>query len=144
MKSKIFLLPATLLATLITSGCVRTSTLEWSRPEQPVTSSSGAQVLYHLKARNCGLYLFNTIPVWSGKVTRPNRKDYELGQDMVTSWDMRRLLDKELKRLGADRVEDIKMSSYSSGAWGLWIFWKKSMTATGLAVKSRPAAKKLQ
>ena len=73
----------------------------------------------------------------------PNRKDYELWEDMVNYWDMRRLLDCELKRLGADEVEDISMKSYSSGAWGLWIFWKKSMTATGVAVKNSTNTKKM-
>ena len=129
-------------AIVLLNGCVRTSTLEWIKPDQQIYSSSGKPVLWHLKARNCGLYLFNVIPIWSGKVNYPNRKDYELWQDMVNYWDMRRLLDRELKRLGADGVEDIKMNSYSSGAWGLWIFWKKSMTATAVAVKNVPNAKK--
>ena len=62
---------------------------------------------------------------------------------MVNYWDMRRLLDRELKRLGADEVEDISMKSYSTGAWGLWIFWKRSMTADGVAVKNPPKIKKM-
>ena len=129
-------------AVIFAGGCVRTSTLEWIKPEQQICSSTGKPVVWHLKARNCGLYLFNVIPIWSGKVDYPNRKDYELWQDMVNYWDMRRLLDRELKRLGADEVEDISMKSYSSGAWGLWIFWKKSMTATAVAVKNVPKVKK--
>ena len=133
---------ATLL--LLGAGCVRTSTLEWVKPETETFSSSGKPVVYHLNARNCGLYLFNVIPIWSGKVDMPNRKDYELWEDMVNYWDMRRLLDRELKRLGADEVEDISMKSYSSGAWGLWIFWKKSMTATGVAVKNGTNEKKMR
>lgn len=131
------------MALLLFSGCIRTSTLEWIKPEQGTFSTSGKPVVYHLNARNCGLYLFNVIPIWSGKVDMPNRKDYELWEDMVNYWDMRRLLDCELKRLGADEVEDISMKSYSSGAWGLWIFWKKSMTATGVAVKNNTNAKKM-
>lgn len=139
---KLIILSLLSSAIVLLNGCVRTSTLEWIKPEQQICSSSGKPVLWHLKARNCGLYLFNVIPIWSGKVNYPNRKDYELWQDMVNYWDMRRLLDRELKRLGADEVEDIKMNSYSSGAWGLWIFWKKSMTATAVAVKNVPNAKK--
>ena len=131
------------MALFLVSGCIRTSTLEWVKPEKEAFSTSGNQVVYHLNARNCGLYLFNVIPIWSGKVDMPNRKDYELWEDMVNYWDMRRLLDCELKRLGADQVEDISMKSYSSGAWGLWIFWKKSMTATGVAVKNNTNSKKM-
>ena len=128
---------------MIFCGCVRTSTREWIKPAPDTVSSSGKKVLWHLKARNCGVYLFNVVPIWSGKVNYPNRKDYELWQDMVNYWDMRRLLDRELKRLGADEVEDISMKSYSTGAWGLWIFWKRSMTADGVAVKNPPKIKKM-
>ena len=131
-------------AILSGGGCVRTSTLEWSKPVPGAVSSSGTPVVWQLKARNCGVYLFNVVPIWSGKESRPNRKDYRIGQDRVNEWDMRRLLDSQLHKLGADRVEDIKMESYSSGAWGLWIFWKRSMTATGVAVKKQSPAKKLQ
>ena len=129
-------------AILSGGGCVRTSTLEWSKPVPGAVRSSGTPVVWQLKARNCGVYLFNVVPIWSGKESRPNRKDYRIGQDRVNEWDMRRLLDSQLHKLGADRVEDIKMSSYSSGAWGLWIFWKKSMVATGLAVKNASKQKK--
>ena len=141
---KYFLLTAFAATVLLAGGCVRTSTLEWTPAQIGDVSSSGKEVAYHLKARNCGLYLFNCIPIWSGKVSRPNRKDYELWEDMVNEWDMRRLLDRELKRLGASHVEDVKMSSYSSGAWTLWIFWKKSMTASAVAIKKAPKAKKTE
>lgn len=141
---KYFLLTAFAAAVLLTGGCVRTSTLDWTSAQHGDVSSSGKEVAYHLKARNCGLYLFNCIPIWSGKVSRPNRKDYELWQDMVNEWDMRRLLERELERLGASHVEDVKMSSYSSGAWTLWIFWKKSMTASAVAIKKAPKAKKTE
>ena len=124
-------------------GCVRTSSLEWIKPAPDTVSSSGKKVVWHLKARNCGVCLFNVVPIWSGKVNYPNRKDYDLWRDMVNYWDMRRLLDHELKRLGADEVEDISMQSYSTGAWGLWIFWKRSMTAQGVAVKNPPKIKKM-
>ena len=139
---KYFLSMAFAAAVLLTNGCVRTSTLEWMPAQAGEVSSSGKEVAYHLKARNCGLYLFYYIPIWSGKVSRPNRKDYELWEDMVNEWDMRRLLDREIKRLGAAGAEDVRMESYSSGMWTLWIFWKRSMTATAVAVKKAPDAKK--
>ena len=139
---KYFMLMSVAAAGLLTGGCVRTSTLEWMPAAPGEVSSSGKEVAYHLKARNCGLYLFNFIPIWSGKVSRPNRKDYALWEDRVNEWDMRRLLDRELKRLGATHVEDVRMNYYSTGAWTLWIFWKKSMTASADAIKKAPEAKK--
>lgn len=129
-------------AAVLAGGCVRTSTLEWRAAQPGEVSSSGREIAYYLKARNCGLYLFNCIPIWSGKVSRPNRKDYTLWKNMVNEWDMRRLLDRELERLGATHVEDVEMNYYSTGAWTLWIFWKKSMTASAVAIKSAPVAKK--
>ena len=63
-------------------------------------------------------------------------------RDQINEWDMRRLLDCQLKQLNAESVEDVEMSSYSTGAWTLWIFWKKSMTASAVAVKKAPTAKK--
>lgn len=139
---KFIVIAAAVSALCFAGGCVRTSTLEWIPAAPGTVTSTGKPAAYHLKARNCGLYLFNVLPIWSGKVSRPNRKDYELWEDMVNYWDMRRLLDCELHRLKAGPVEDIKMDSYSTGMWGLWIFWKKSMVATGVAVKNMPGTKK--
>lgn len=143
MKKYVMLLSAAVVAAVV-SGCVRTSTLEWLPAQPGEISSSGREIAYHLKARNCGLYIFNILPVWSGSVTRPNRKDYTMWKDGINEWDMRRLLNSQNKNLEIIGIEDVKMDSWSTGAWTLWIFWKKSMTATAVAVKKAPVVKKMQ
>ncbi|MCI5778496.1 MAG: hypothetical protein MR051_01530 [Lentisphaeria bacterium] len=121
---------------LLLAGCAQTSTLQWTAPVPGQQSRSGAPVLWNLTAVNNGMYLFYFIPVWCGYNTRPNRHDYELGKHLLTEPEMRRMLDCHLQELKADRVEDVEFTESSSGALGLWIIWKRSMRATGVAVKA--------
>ena len=123
-------------------GCAHTSTLEWSEGHPGQVSSEGHEVLWNLSAANRGMYLFNLIPLWSGYATRPNRHEYKLGQNTLTRAYMRRMLDLNLKRWGADKVEDVEISSTETGAFSLWIVWRRTMRATGVAVKVTPDEKK--
>ena len=125
-----------------TAGCQHTSTLTWTPGEPGQVTASGKKVKWNLTGVNNGMYLFNCIPLWCGYPTRPNRHDYELFQHLLTVPEMRKLLDDKLKELGADAVEDIKITETSSGAAGLWIVWKRSMRATGYAVENKGAGQK--
>lgn len=129
-------------AAVMLAGCVQTSTVTWSPAIPGQKSSDGHKAVWNLHARNCGLYLFYYIPIWSGKVTRPNRGDYEIFKDNVNEWGMYRLLDSRLAMLDASRVEDVKFKSHSSGMLGLWIFWKRSMIADAVAVVPGGKSKK--
>lgn len=141
---KKFVLACGAVLVLATAGCMKTSTLSWSPALPEQRSKDGLPVVWNVKARNCGLYLFYFIPIWSGKVTRPNRCDYELFRHNVNEWDMYRLLDSRLKQLDAQRVEDVAIKTHSSGLLGLWIFWMRSITAEGVAVvQPRPAKKNI-
>lgn len=120
------------------AGCSHTSSLSWEAPAPGQRSSSGNEVLWNLTAVNRGMYLFNLIPLWSGYETRPNRHEYKIGQDMLTRPAMRRMMDVHLDKWDADKVEDIEISESSSGAFSLWIVWRRTMTATGVAVKVVP------
>jgi hypothetical protein len=133
---------AACMVILLATGCTHTSTLTWTPGEPEQVTSSGKKVVWNLTGVNNGMYLFNCIPLWSGYSTRPNRHDYKLFQDQLTVPEMRKLLDDKLKELGADAVEDIQISESSSGAMGLWIVWKRSMRATGCAVKNDSAKTK--
>lgn len=127
---------------LLCAGCAHTSTLEWEKAYPDQVSSEGNPVLWNLTATNRGMYLFNFIPLWTGHPTHPNRHEYEIGQDMLSRPQMRRMMDIHLKKWGADKVEDVQVSSSSSGAFSLWIVWRKTMRATGVAVKVMPEDKK--
>ena len=127
-----------MLLLILASGCAHTSTLDWSKPFPEQRSSSGKPVVWNIHAVNRGMYLFNLIPLWSGYETRPNRHEYKIGQDMLTRPAMRRMMDVHLDKWDADKVEDIQISESSSGAFSLWIVWRRTMTATGVAVKVVP------
>lgn len=126
------------------TGCSHTSTLSWEAPVPGQRSSKGNQVMWNLTAVNRGMYLFNLIPLWSGYETRPNRHEYKIGQNMLTRPAMRRMMDVHLDKWKADRVEDVKISESASGAFSLWIVWRRTMTATGVAVKVTPDNEKTE
>ena len=123
------------LLVLFCAGCAHTSTLEWQEPAANQLSSRGNPVVQNVTAVNRGMYLFNLIPLWSGYPTRPNRHEYKVFQDTLDRANMRRMMDVHLDKWGADRVEDVEIKTSSSGAFSLWIIWRRTMTATGVAVK---------
>ena len=129
---------------LIACGCAHTSTLDWTKPEPNQLSKSGNPVVWNVHAVNRGMYLFNLIPLWSGYPTRPNRHEYLLGQHKLTRGQMRRMLEHNLDKWEADRIEDVEISSSSSGAFSLWIIWCRTMQARGVAVKNVPYGKKTE
>lgn len=131
-----------MLLLILASGCAHTSTLDWSKPFPEQRSSSGKPVVWNIHAVNRGMYLFNVIPLWSGYPTRPNRHEYKLCQDTLNRAQMRRMLVHHLDKLGADRIEDVEINSSSSGAFSLWLIWRRTMEARGVAVKNAPERKK--
>lgn len=124
------------LACLAVGGCAETSSLYWHKPAVGQISSQGNQVMWNLEAENRGMYLFNLIPLWSGYPTRPNRHEYKLMQNTLNRAQMRIMLDLYLEQLGADKVEDVEISETSSGAFSLWIIWRRTMKADAVAVKN--------
>ena len=133
MKRLLLFLPALLLL----CGCAVTSTVKHTNAAPGDVSASGKRAVAHLEGMNSGGYLFYYIPLWSGKENRPNRRDYDTFEHHLRPRDMRKMLKLYAKRLGADDVEDIKISTASTGVWTLWIFWKRSIHATGTAVESK-------
>lgn len=139
---KYFKAAAAAITLLLFAGCAHTSTLTWEKPLPDQQSSSGNPVVYNLTAVNRGMYLFNCIPLWSGSITNPNRHKYIIGYDNLDRAGMRRIMDVHLDKWEADKVEDVEVSSSSSGAFTLWIVWRRTMRATGVAVKIDPKNEK--
>ena len=123
------------------TGCAHTSTLEWQPAAPGEISNSGKRVLWRLNAANNGMFLFYWIPVWTGYATRPNRHEYKIFENDLTPHRIRRTLDRYLKEMGADAVEDFKWSETASGWLGLGIVWKRSIYAEGVAVTNKPEKK---
>ncbi len=132
------------LLIVVCAGCAHTSTLKWEKPAADQRSSSGNPVVQNVTAVNRGMYLFNLIPLWSGYPTRPNRHEYKVFQDTLDRAHMRRMLDLHLEKWEADRVEDVEITTSSSGAFTLWIIWRRTAIATGVAVKVDQDSKKTE
>ena len=118
---------------LLPSGCV-TSTFRMTDPEPGQLSSEGHAIRKVLHGMNTGVYLFYWIPLWSGKPRRPNRREYDLFEHQVDWKAMRRMFDKANRRLKGDAIEDFSCRESSSGAFGLWIVWKRAVRAQALCV----------
>ena len=121
---------------LLPSGCV-TSTFRMTDPEPGQLSSEGHAIRKVLHGMNTGVYLFYWIPLWSGKPRRPNRREYDLFEHQVDWKAMRRMFDKANRKLKGDGIEDFTCRESSSGAYGLWIVWKRAVRAEALCVSRR-------
>ena len=140
-KKTLFLLLPALVLLSFAAGCAHTSTLEWQAAAPGEKSSSGKKVLWRLKAANNGMFLLYWIPIWTGYASRPNRHEYKVFENDLTSYSVRRTLDKYLEEMGADAVEDVKYSETASGWLGLGIIWKRSISAEGVAITLKPEKK---
>lgn len=133
---------ALLLTAFFVSGCVNTSMVEYHQPQAGEKSRSGKTVVSHLEVFNTGVYLFNRFPVWSGSVYYPNVRRYRLFEDQINEWGLRRLMDTGVRMCGAESVEDVEFTSDATGAFTLWIFWRRTVRGHGIAVKNPPVKKK--
>ncbi len=142
-----FRMISALAAIVLLSGCTTSSLIE-TPPVPGQVSSSGYPVAANFKAMNSGVFLFYFLPLWTGSPGRPDQRDYDLFLNQLRPKYARMMMDARLERLEADAVEDFRIRNSASGWWTLWIFWKRSFYASGVAVrhpvsgKNAPAAKK--
>ncbi len=123
------------LVLVLMSGCV-TSTVKHTMAPKGEKAPSGNRAVAQLEGMNSGIFLFYYIPLWSGKDTRPNRREYKTFRNLVEPVNMKRMFNMYSKKfLKADGVENIKTEEKSSGVWTLWILWKRSVHGTATAVK---------
>ena len=121
------------VSALFSGGCV-TSTFKMTDPAPGQVSREGHPVRKVLHGMNTGVYLFYWIPLWSGNPRRPNRREYDVFTHQVEWKSMRRMFDRANGMLKGDGVEDFSCRESSSGAFGLWIFWKRAVRAEALSV----------
>lgn len=140
MKRSLLSFAAALFVLCAASGCV-TSTLKMTPAEPGRLSRSGKPVAYSLVGMNSGVYLFYYIPLWTGNPNYPNQRDYDIFRDRVDDKAIYRMFDGANRRRRTGGVEDVSITSHSSGVWTLWIFWKRSVYGRGVLV-SKPGRKK--
>lgn len=117
------------------AGC-NTSIVMSQPPAKGQTSSTGARVVANLEGGNWGLFLFYGIPLWSGNPNRPNRRDYITFQNRIKNKYTTGMLKGWARQMNAE-VEDIQIRDFSTGAFSLWIFWRRSQTVTAVAVEKK-------
>lgn len=116
------------------SGCV-TSTVSHLPPAEGQKSSTGVPVVGNLSGSISGIYLFNLIPLWSGSPSRPNRNDYDMFVDHVRKPYLLQMLDNRARQLDGDGMADAVCREHSTGAFTLWLFWKRTISGTAVAVR---------
>ena len=131
MKKCLFLLCLVLLC----SGCT-TSVCRHYKMEPESRSSSGRIAVAGIRGQNTGCYLFNCIPVWSGKPHRPNEKKWSMWRNYVRKRDLRKMFAVRAKQLGADDIEDFSVTEENSGLWSLGIIWTRTVSGQCVAVKN--------
>ena len=125
-------------AVLLTgAGCTTSVCRHYDAPES--TGSSGRPAVAVIKGMNCGVFLFYGIPLWSGTPHRPNESEWDLWLNQVRERDIVRMLHLRAGQLGADDIDDVKIRETGSGWWSLWIFWRRTITGSCVAVKNLPA-----
>lgn len=133
---KCFVMSVLAAAVLAGSTGCNTSVVKSLPPVEGQTSSAGSRVVANLEGSNWGLFLFYYIPLWSGNPNRPNRRDYITFRNRIENKYTAGMLRGWAGQMKAD-VEDIQISDSSTGLFSLWILWRRSQTATAVAVKKK-------
>lgn len=120
---------------LLCSGCT-TSVCRHYKVDSESRSSSGRIAVAGIRGQNTGCYLFNCIPVWSGKPHRPNEKKWSMWRNYVRKRDLRKMFSVRAKQLGADDIEDFSVVEECSGLWSLGIVWTRTISGQCVAVKN--------
>ncbi|MDD3885408.1 MAG: hypothetical protein PHI35_00870 [Victivallaceae bacterium] len=135
MKHNLIAVAALMLLLLISAGCT-TSTISETKFSHGETAPSGRELVANIKGSNTGLFLFYYLPIWSGSYTKPNRRDYDFWENQLRFKHMDMMLRRRAEKLGADDIENMRISENSSGFWSLWILWKRNIMASADAVRN--------
>ncbi len=117
-------------------GCA-TSVVVHQPPVAGQLSSSGTPVVGNLSGSISGVYLFNLVPLWSGVPGRPNRNEYDMFVDYAREPCLLEMLNRRAGQLKGDGIEDVVWKEHSTGAFTLWLFWKRTVDGSAVAVRKR-------
>ena len=127
---------------LLLSGCMSGTSIVTVDPVPAGPEYQGRPVLGIIQAQNRGMYLFNAIPLWSGKPAKPNYRRYSMFRNFLRQGYMDQMLMDEGRRLKAEKVVVANSSEESSGWFSLWIVWTRHLRSEGIALGKTPAAEK--
>jgi len=98
------------------------------------TSYQGRKVLGIIKAENRGMFLFYGIPLWTGRPTSPNYRQYAMFRNYLRPGYMDQMLEYEGRLLNAKKIAVVHASEQSRGWFSLWIVWARQMRTEGIAL----------
>ena len=125
---------ASLPVLFLLCGCMGGTSIVTVDPVPAGTEYQGRQVLGIIQAENRGMFLFNAIPIWTGKPHMPNHRRYSMFRNYLKEGYMDRLLTDEGRLMKAEKVIVANSSTQSSGWFSLWIVWNRQMHAEGIAL----------
>lgn len=132
---------AGLLLLFFLCGCMGGTSIVSVDPVPAGTEYQGRKVLGIIQAENRGMYLFNCIPLWSGKPHQPNYRRFSMFRNYLREGYMDQMLMEEGRRLKAEKVMVANTSSQSSGWFSLWLVWNRQMYSEGIALGKEIAPK---
>ena len=121
-------------ALLFLCGCMGGTSLTAVDPVPKGTSYQGRKVLGIIKAENRDIFLFYGIPIWTGRPTSPNFRQYAMFRNYLLPGYMDQMLEYEGRLLKAKKIAVVHASEQSSGWFSLWIVWTRQMRVEGIAL----------
>lgn len=115
-------------------GCMGGTSITAIDPVPEGTSYHGRKVLGIIKAENRGMFLFYGIPLWTGRPTAPNYRQYAMFRNYLRPGYMDQMLEYEGRFLKAKKIAVVHTSEQSSGWFSLWIVWTRQMRIEGIAL----------
>lgn len=141
MKGIIGICAAAAVLTLC-AGC-RTMTMRVTPGLPGQTSQAGNPVQWNIRAENRGLFLFNWIPLVTGNPYRPNAGGYNFFTNRMRPYYLEMIVRGEAEKRKTPRVEDLRQTERSTGAFTLWLVWLRVQNIQGVAtVKALPQPEK--
>ncbi len=118
----------------VLAGCFGGTSITKMEAVPPGEVFNNRHVIGVVKAENRGAFLFNCIPLWTGKPYAPNYRSYAMFRNYLKSGYMDEMLAEEARIHDAQKVAVFSLSEYSSGWFSLWLVWNRQMRAEGLAL----------
>ena len=85
-----------------------------------------------------GYYLFGFLPIITGNPDKQNETSASMFEDTVTVENNHAMLAREVEKLGAESMGNLRDSTYWTGGFSLWIVWKQVLSSNALALKPAP------
>ena len=129
---KFFIFAALALVTIGVSGCSNMQ-VATKFSNMPLSEHSKSAPMAHLHYTNCGLYLFNWIPIFTGSVTPGN--SFALFTNTVTVENAVLETTRQANNLGGNQVINLTTSTDSSYKWYSLFYWTRSVSVSATVLE---------